>query len=109
MAHTFIALICAPVPVGHRVEVLVLVESSGGFRKTETTRTVVSDLDTGVVYGEMEAFEAVTSIRAEPRPLPPAPRADLAVKTRVTGRVRACQVATMGFTDRWIQTTLVIE
>jgi hypothetical protein len=109
MPTTLIALIAAPIPVGHRVEVRVLRESGGVFRRAGKTHTVVTDLDTGVVYGPMEAFEDVSSIRVEPHPLPLSPRTDLATESRVAGRVRACQVATMGFSDLWVQTTLVVD
>jgi hypothetical protein len=108
MDRTFIALVAAPVPVGHRVEVRVLVEKVGAFRRTEKEHIVVTDLDTGVVYGPMDAFEPISGIRVEPRPLPLTPRSDLAEASRTVGRVLACQVATMGFSELWLQTTLVV-
>lgn len=49
--YTFCALVCAPVPVGHRVEVSWLDQEGGGFFGSPSKRLAhVVDLDTGVTY-----------------------------------------------------------
>lgn len=106
---TFCALLCAPIPVGHEVEASWLASPGGGFLGPKAKRLAhVKDLDSGISYGEMECFEDVTAVRLEPTPLPLELR-PLAIAERVRGRVIACQVATMGFSERFLQTTLVIE
>lgn len=108
--YAFCALVCAPIPVGHTVELSWLQTPDGGFFGSKSKRLAhVKDLDTGISFGEMECFEEVLGVRPEVRPLELSVRSDLEVKERVRGRVVACQVATMGFSEKFIQTTLVVE
>ncbi|MFO0739364.1 MAG: hypothetical protein U0270_25935 [Labilithrix sp.] len=109
-SHTFCALVCAPIPVGHRVEASWLETPSGGFMGGKAKRVaLIRDLDAEIDYGEMECFADVRSIRVEPTPLPLRVRSDLRVVERARGRVTSCQVATMGFSEKFLQTTLIID
>lgn len=108
--YTFVALLCAPVPVGHLVELTWFESPSGGFLGPKAQRLAhIRDLDTRVSFGEMGCFEEVSAMRLEPRLLPLELRSDLRVVEQTRGRVVNCQVATMGFSDKFIQTTLVID
>lgn len=108
--YTFCALLCAPIPVGHEVEASWFETPSGGFFGAKPKRVAhVRDLDTEVSYGEMECFKDIGAIRQEPTPLASRLRADLKVLEQKRGKVVSCQVATMGFSELFIQTTLVID
>ncbi|MBX3206172.1 MAG: hypothetical protein KF764_13965 [Labilithrix sp.] len=107
--YTFRALVCAPIPVGHRVAISWFGRKAGFFGGKEERFAHLEDLDTGVVYGEMECFSDLSAIRVEPTPIGLTVRSDLKASERLEGKVVACQVATLGFRDRFIQTTLLIE
>lgn len=107
--YTFCALVCAPIPLGHRAEVAWLEKAASGRGRSAERFAHVSDLDTGISYGEMGCFDDAQAVRQGVKPLPLAVRPDLTVAERVRGRVLACQVATMGFSQKFIQTTLVLE
>ncbi len=104
--NVVVLLVAAPIPVGHRVQVVHLVEPNDHT----IDRIAVVDLEAGIRYGDMRCFERVTGITSNtPRLLPMTLREDLALKAQYWGRVAGCQVAGMGFADRWIQTTLQVD
>ncbi len=106
----------APVPVGHRVEVVWYEEVSRGLAGQERVddrphQPLIRDLDTGVEY--VTDWTLGTSRRR--RPDAPyetgeGPRADLRVQRRVTGVVRRCQLVTIrGFPELEVQTHLEVD
>lgn len=112
--RTLHLLLCAPVPVGHRVEVSFYVGQERGpfgnmVQVNRPLEPIVVDLDAGVRYaahwllhqgGVNHDTVNVTTDKL---------RAGLQVAETVTGRVRQCQVVTVNSTGVSIETTLVIE
>lgn len=101
------------IPVGHRVEVLVLTRDVGVFSKDirpDPAEPLVRDLDTGVYYGRHWQFRmAEPSMRTLTVRLPQPPD-DVVVAERVVGRVVTCIVWTDGQTEKFhAATTLVVE
>lgn len=110
---TVTALGSIPIPVGNRVEVRVFLRNLKVWKtKLEPVfdEPFITDLDTGVTYGTHWHFQELTSMGSWTTlpHLPVEPRADLEVHSTTVGTVTATRVATLGFTEKFTQTTLVI-
>lgn len=111
-----VVVLLAPVPVGHRVEVVWYAEVSRGLvpgqeRVDEREhQPLITDLDTGIAHGSDFVWGVSRRRRPDvPFELGDAPRAELRVQRRVTGVVRACRLVTIrGFPDLEVQTHLEI-
>ncbi|WAS96216.1 hypothetical protein [Nannocystis punicea] len=110
----FVVIFQAPVPVGHRVELVWYeIEVSGLFgasRKPRPHEPVVTDLDTGVVYVSDRVLET-PGMKAPDEPLAVSDGLARVAKPvrRVRGIVRACRVVTIrSFSDIDVQTELTI-
>lgn len=104
----------AAIPVGHRVELRLFSREVGVFSKKlepHVDQPLVTDLDSGVVYGAGWHFEPISMyVSGQSRPLPLEVRSDIPEVARLAGRVVACRIARIGNTDSaFTQTTLVIE
>lgn len=104
----------APIPVGHRVEVRTYLVETGVFRKTQEPnfeQPVIVDLDTGVVYSDVDNFAQINMYRPGARmQVPTDPRPDLKLHGRWHGVVRQCQVLWIGGgSSKYPQTTLVVD
>ena len=104
----------AAVPVGHRVELRLFARDVGVFStkvEAQTDEPLVTDHDTGVVYGAGWHFEEITMyVSGQSRALPLEVRSDLPEVARLIGRVLACRLARIGSGDSaFTQTTLVVE
>ena len=110
-----VVLLVAPVPVGHRVEVCFLRRQVPGMVRDRVLeddhQPVITDLDSGVVYGSELAWgDNTTRRQGAPLPLKVGPLADSDVKRRLVGRVRACRVVTVrGAGEVDVQTLLQVE
>ncbi len=112
--RTLPLLLCAPIPVGHRVEVRFYKGSKRGHLGTvepdvRPLEPLVLDLDSGIRYGGHWLFSSagvdhhVVNVNSD------GIRADLEVVEIVTGRVRGCQVVTVNSTGLSVETLLVVE
>ncbi|SFE09344.1 hypothetical protein SAMN02745121_02996 [Nannocystis exedens] len=110
----FVVLFQAPVPVGHRVELvwyeIVTAGMFGQSRKARPHEPVVTDLDTGVVYVSDRVLEtAGAKLPHEPFEVSDRPPGYAEVARRVRGIVRGCRVITIrSFSDIDVQTELTI-
>lgn len=115
-------LFAAPIPVGHRVELIwhrepaekAFFSSKRSFGPAIPSKPVVRDLDTGIVYGPLDHFMTKTSGYStdEVRPLSEEVVGGLPVAGALTGRVVTCRVLSQqGYQQgvSVIQTTLGIE
>jgi hypothetical protein len=101
-----------PIPVGHAVELVFVGVRTGLFSSAlskDEYKPLVRDLVAGVVYGRQFHFTNDDALPATEVPL--APRADLPIVERVTGRVRAARIFWGKLPDHgsgdWV-TTLVV-
>jgi hypothetical protein len=100
------------IPVGHRVEVRILLRDNGrGKTAAAQDEPLITDLDTGVIFGADWHFRRLSGYRpGTVQDLPVTPDPGLAVHSVVTGRVSATRVVTIGSGDSLFQqTTLVVE
>jgi hypothetical protein len=101
-----------PIPVGHRVEVRVFVRETtvlfSSSKEPQPDQPVVTDLDTGVVFGPAWAFGGGGAYyKGKPlADLTLAPPPSLQEHSRVVGRVTACRVA---WVTEFVSTTLELE
>jgi hypothetical protein len=105
-------IFAAPVPVGHRIEILVFEEVQEGlFTKKKVTYLQVQDLETEIVYGPLDLYWSGIGIRFGERiALRSGPREELSLVETITGRVTSCRLVTIQLGDSFqIQTTLVVE
>lgn len=104
----------APVPVGHRVELVwydVVVDGLfGTSRRERPHEPVITDLDTGIVYVSDRLFVTPGVKRAkEPIEVSEELNKDAKEVKRVRGVVRRCRVITvLSFSDFELQTELTI-
>lgn len=105
------ALGVVPIPRGHRVEVRTFLRDRGRKQDPAFDEPLITDLDTGVVYGTDWHFRALSGYRpGTVQDLPTEPRADLQVHSVVTGTVSATRVSTVGGGEALFQqTTLVLD
>lgn len=100
------------IPVGHRVEVRVLVRETtvlfSSSKEPQPDQPVITDLDTGVVFGPAWAFGGGgTYYKGKPlADLALASLPSLQEHSRLVGRVAACRVA---WVTEFVSTTLEIE
>ncbi len=109
---SFELLFAAPVPVGHRVEIVVYQEEVDGlFSKHRATYPRVRDLTTGVVYGPHDLFWEGIGIRfGERLALLDEPREDLQIAKKVVGTVKSSRMVTVQLNESCqIQTSLKID
>jgi len=104
----------AAIPVGHRVELRHFGKDVGVFSTkivSQTDEPLVTDLDTGIVYGVDWHYQNVVAYQqGTPLALQLEVRADISETARITGRVAACRVTRIGSGDSsFTQTTLAIE
>jgi len=111
--RTFTVVHVAPVPVGHRVEIRFFEAGRGLFSKAPKVARdapLITDLDTGVVYGSHWHYvksAGIASSAFDPDTPPADVRPDLVTAEVVTGRVVSCRLVTvMGGTTWRVQTTL---
>jgi hypothetical protein len=122
--QTFELLFVAPIPVGHRVELVWHGEPEPGWISSNIkkgsapipSKPVLRDLDTGIIYGPLDHFlEQRTGYKiSDVRPVEPRPLEQLGVHASVRGRVVECRVLTeqgIGTSSsvQIIQTSLTIE
>ena len=112
----FVVIFQAPVPVGHRVELVWYDLHDAGFfggtnRKTRPHEPVVTDLDTGIVYLSDRLLFSLGS-KSPDTPLEVSEGLSESAKPvkHLRGIVRACRVVTIrSFADIDLQTELTIE
>ena len=106
-----------PIPIGHRVEVVVYYATTGsgffggGAPAPMHETPLLTDLETGVRYGTLPQFHPPVNMythgqlfRASPTPLP-----TLQEHSRWVGKVVVCNVLHLQLQGGDIQTTLVVE
>ena len=106
----------APIPVGHRVEVLFFIKTGGVFKKKETLEEkhpLIRDLDSGIEYGSYWHYKkmiAMSEAAYTPEEYPLPLRPELEVGRKIIGMVTHCRVLTEAFGTIWKgQTTLQIK
>lgn len=110
----------APIPVGHRVEMVWYRTCrqgllSGTKWESHQFEPVIRDVDTGIVHGPADAFWAAGTNPTVLNPESPlALQLDVHQNTQIeyslSGTVIACRIATYGSrSDAVVQTTLVVE
>lgn len=112
-----VVVLVAPVPVGHRVEVVWYEEVSRGLVPGQERvddrehQPLITDLDTGVAYGSDWVWGVSRRRRPDvPYEIGGRPRSELRVQKKVTGMVRACRMVTIrGYPELEVQTHLTIE
>ncbi|MFO0569810.1 MAG: hypothetical protein U0263_29440 [Polyangiaceae bacterium] len=100
----------APIPVGHRVEVRVFAVNTAVFGtrlEPKFENPLLTDLDTGIVYGSWVHFDTtLPPEQALSLGMPLTPRTDLNEHVRWRGRVTATRIAANGYgqmqTSMWI-------
>lgn len=108
--RTFTIAGTVPIPVGHRVEVVVFERDVGTFVaewQPAPQQPLVRDLDTGIVFGRPFHFTSDTMF-GESDVAPLEPLATLRTFDRVVGRVLVCRVLEIESHGTWHQTTLVV-
>lgn len=107
---------CAPVPVGHRLEVIYYRRpGTGGIfgskPRSEPHQPLLRDLDTGIEYISDFALGSVgAKYPSQPLAVGDDVVAELEVERRIVGKVRSCRVITVrGFSEFDVQTQLSIE
>jgi NAD(P)H-hydrate repair Nnr-like enzyme with NAD(P)H-hydrate epimerase domain len=110
----YVVIFQAPIPVGHRVELVwyeVVVDGLfGTSRKERPHEPVITDLDTGIVYVS-DRLLVTPGMKRPKEPLEVSDGLDGDAKEvrRVRGVVRACRVVTIrSFSDVDLQTELTI-
>lgn len=101
-----------PIPVGHRVEVVVFwIPGDGLFSpKQRQSEPLILDLETGVRYGTMEHFRDPPTLVTPGQSMTlPVNVRSLPTKEHWRGKVLVCNVVHTGISRAEEQTTLVIE
>ena len=114
--HSIVCIYPAPIPVGHRVEVLWFTEEVEGIFSGSKTHVYdaepyIKDLDTGIEYASHRAF-VHGGMKMSHQPLEVGEQANpsLRVSHRIVGVVRRCRVITcVAFSGDPLQTHLDVE
>ncbi len=127
MQTTFDLLFAAPIPVGHRVELIwrgeptaeykgILGKPTIGSGPADRSKPTVRDLDTGIIYGPLDHYLTQTvKHRNHVRPIEAEPNAALEPAGHFIGRVLACRVLSQHCSSssadgvQVIQTVLVVQ
>ena len=106
----------APIPVGHKVEVIQFKKKEKGFfSKKETEKVLIGlwikDLDTGIEYGMDFHYEDKSTVFFGNVTMWPIEiREDLEIDKKFVGRVTRCRILTMRLNLDWqMQTRLQLE
>lgn len=110
----FLLDFAAPIPVGHRVELLVFRANRGLFKgktkEPDMHHPWCHDLETGIEYGaHWHYLEAVSPRFTSGNKYPPKRLQDLDIYRKSVGKVVACRILTERAAEHWqMQTRLVI-
>jgi hypothetical protein len=104
----------APIPVGHRVEIVVFRSNRGLFKgknkEPDMCHPWCRDLETGIEYGAHWHYQDAASLRfGSGNKYPPKRIQELEVFRKSVGKVVACRILTERASENWqMQTRLVI-
>ena len=114
--HSVVCVYAAPIPVGHRVEILWFAQEVTGIFSGPKTHVYeaepfIKDLDTGIEYSSHRAFEhGLMKVSHKPLEVSDRPNPALRVSHRIVGVVRRCRIVTcIAFDGDPIQTHLDVE
>lgn len=103
-----------PIAVGSRVDVRIFMRKMGIITTTlepAWDQPLITDLGTGIVYGDIWHFVDVNMYQAnQVREIPNQVRADRQEHTRFTAQVAGCRIVWIGGGDsRYPQTSLLLD
>lgn len=114
--RTFTLVHAAPVPVGHRVEIGLIKQTAGVFKKVEKlnlSEVVLRDLDSGIEFASEWHYQksmGVSTNAHDPQTYPQELRSDLEMGETITGKVLQCRVITVMAGSIWrVQTTITVQ